>query len=382
MGTPVIVDAARTPFGKRNGTLAGVHPARLLGRAQRQLLARNQIEPAAVGQVFGGCVTQAGEQSSNVARTAWLAEGLPYQVGATTIDSQCGSAQQALHLITALVAADVIDTGLACGVEAMSRVPLMSNFTHGPGKVRPAGWTLDMPSQFVGADRIARRRGFSRDDLDAFGLRSQERAAKAWADGRLDGQILPIELVDEDGQAVSMPRDQGLRATSLEALAGLRPVLDDGLHTAGTSSQISDGASAALVMDEKLAVARGLRPRARLRSQCLIGGEPEYLLDGPIEAARGALQRAGMTIDDIDVVEVNEAFAAVPMSLQAVLGVDDDKLNVNGGAIAIGHPVGATGIRLIATALGELERRDAATALVAICTGGAMATACVLERIG
>ncbi|MEN3540078.1 steroid 3-ketoacyl-CoA thiolase [Microbispora sp. ZYX-F-249] len=380
MGTPVIVDAARTPFGRRGGWLSGLHAAELLGIAQRGALERLGLDPELVEQVIGGCVTQAGEQSGSVTRTAWLHAGLPEQTGVTTIDCQCGSAQQAVHLIAAQIAAGVIDAGMACGVEVMSRVPLMANIGEGVGRPRPDSWDRDMPAQYVAADRIARRRGFTRERLDAFGLRSQERAARAWAEGRFDGQIIPVTVPGEDGFA-TVTRDQGLRETSTEALARLKPILDGGLHTAGTASQISDGASAAVLMDEDRARELGLRPRARIVAQCLVGAETEFLLDGPVKAAEKLLARTGMKIEDIDLFEVNEAFASVPLSFAQVHGVDQDRLNVNGGAIAIGHPVGATGIRLIAAAIGELERRDQETAMVAICAGGALATGAIIQRV-
>ena len=382
MGNPVIVDAARTPYGKRAGWLAGLHAAELLGVAQRGALDRLDLDPHLVEQVIGGCVTQAGEQSSSVTRTAWLHAGLPPQAGGLTVDCQCGSAQQALHLVAALIAADAIEIGMACGVEMMSRVPLLSNIGEGVGKPRPDSWSLDMPNQFAAADRIARRRGFSREDLDAFGLRSQQRAQAAWAEDRLARQIIPVSVPDPDGgEPTVITRDQGLRETSLAALAKLDPVLPEGLHTAGTASQISDGASVAVLMDEDRARALGYRPRARILSQCLVGAEPYYLLDGPVQAAERLLSRTGMTIKDIDLFEVNEAFAAIPMSFQATHEVDPDKLNVNGGAIALGHPVGSTGIRLIATVIDELERRDQQTAMVAICAGGALATGAIIERV-
>ncbi|MEV4461536.1 acetyl-CoA C-acyltransferase, partial [Microbispora sp. NPDC049633] len=308
-----------------------------------------------------------------------LHAGLPERTGVTTIDCQCGSAQQAVHLIAAQIAAGVIDVGMACGVEVMSRVPLMANVGEGVGRPRPDSWDRDMPAQYVAADRIARRRGFTREQLDAFGLRSQERAARAWAEGRFDGQIIPVTVPGEDGLA-TVTRDQGLRETSTEALAGLKPILDGGLHTPGTASQISDGASAAVLVDEDRARELGSRPRARIVAQCLVGAETEFLLDGPVKAAEKLLARTGMKIGDIDLFEVNEAFASVPMSFARVHGVDQDRLNVNGGEIAIGHPVGATGIRLIAAAIGELERRDQETAMVAICAGGALATGAIIQR--
>ncbi|BCJ41213.1 putative acetyl-CoA acetyltransferase FadA [Actinoplanes ianthinogenes] len=371
MGAPVLVEAVRTPIGRRGGVLSGLHPAELLGTTQRALLDRAGLDPARVEQAIGGCVTQAGEQSNNVTRTAWLHAGLPHTTGCATVDAQCGSAQHATHLIAGLIAAGAIEAGVACGVESMSRVPLRANLGDA-GLPRPGSWDLDLPNQYVAAERIADRRGLTRADLDRFGVRSQANAARAWREGRFDREVTPVGTVD---------RDQGLRETTLAGLAGLRPVLPDGRHTAGTSSQISDGAAAVLLMDDGLARQLGLRPRARIRAQCLIGAEPYYHLDGPIAATDRVLARTGMKIEDIDVVEVNEAFASVVLSWLSVHQADPDRVNVNGGAIALGHPVGSTGARLLTTALHELERSGGATALITMCAGGAMSTATILERV-
>ena len=376
MGTAVIVEAVRTPIGRRGGTLSGLHAAEILGAAQAALADRAGIEPAVIEQVAGGCVTQAGEQSNNATRTAWLHAGLPHQAGCLTLDAQCGSAQHAVHLIAGLIAADAISVGVGCGVEAMSRVPLRSNVGTEVGSPRPDSWDIDLPNQFVAAERIARNRMLSRAEIDAFGLRSQERAKAAWAEGRFDREITPVKAAGE-----TVEKDEGLRETSLDALARLKPVLDDGLHTAGTSSQISDGAAAVLLADAERARSLGLRPRARILAQCLIGAEPYFHLDGPIAATRRVLAASGMTIGDIDLFEVNEAFTAVVLSWLRVLEPAEDRVNVNGGAIALGHPVGATGARLITSALHELERRDASTALITMCAGGAMATATIIERL-
>ena len=387
MGTAVIVEAVRTPIGRRRGALAGLHPAELLGHAQTALLERAGLEAAEVEQVAGGCVTQAGEQAGNVTRTAWLHAGLPQQTGALTLDAQCGSEQQAVHLIAGRIAAGAIDVGIGCGVEAMSRVGLGANIGTGIGSPRPASWAIDMPSQYEAAERIARRRGFTREQVDAFGLRSQQNAARAWAEGRFDREITPVKapVLAGDGKPTGESRvvdkDGGLRETNMEALAGLKPILPDGLHTAGTSSQISDGAAAVLLVDEARARELGLRPRARILAQCLIGDEPYYHLDGPVAATERVLKRSGMTIGDIDIFEVNEAFASIVMSWMSVHEPDPDAVNVNGGAIALGHPVGSTGSRLITTALHELERTDSSTALISMCAGGAMATATIIERI-
>ena len=376
MGNPVIIDAVRTPLGKRNGWLAGVHPAALLGFTQTEVLRRAGVDPELVDQVVGGCVTQAGEQSNDMVRRAWLYAGLPQRTGATAVDAQCGSGQQSAHLVHDMVAAGTIDVGIACGVESMSRIPLGANVPPGTGDPRPDDWSIDLPNQFEAADRIAGRRGLTRADLDAFGLASQQKARVAVDEGRFKREIAPFTTPDGVVDA-----DQGLRDTTLEGLAGLTAVLPDGLHTAGTSSQISDGASAVLIMDEDKARALGLTPRARIKTHCLVGSDPYFHLDGPIEATQKLLDRTGMTISDFDLFEVNEAFASVVLSWAGVHQVDMDKVNVNGGAIALGHPVGSTGTRLITTALHELERRDATVALVSMCAGGAMATGTVLERI-
>jgi len=387
MGTPVIVDAVRTPLGKRKGWLAGVHPAVLLGFAQAEVLRRAGVDPELVDQVVGGCVTQAGEQSNDMVRRAWLHAGLAQRTGATAVDAQCGSGQVSAHLVHDMIAGGSIDVGIACGVESMSRIPLGANVPAGMGDPRPDDWSIDMPNQFEAADRIARNRGLTRADLDAFGLASQQKARVAVDEGRFKREIASIEapVLDEAGQPTGATRtvdsDQGLRDTTLDGLSGLRTVLPDGLHTAGTSSQISDGASAVLLMDSDKADALGLRPRARIVTHCLVGSDPYYHLDGPIDATARVLERTGMAISDFDLFEVNEAFASVVLSWAGQHGVDLDKVNVNGGAIALGHPVGSTGTRLITTALHELERRDASTALISMCAGGAMATGTVIERM-
>jgi acetyl-CoA C-acetyltransferase len=358
----------------------------LLGAAQVELIKRTGIDPAEVEQIFGGCVTQAGEQSFNITRTAWLSQGLPYEVAATTIDCQCGSSQQANHLVAGLVSAGSLDVAIACGVEAMSRVGLGANVVNGPGRPFPPEFPLAIPDQFASAERIAEHYSVSRADADALGLESQRKAANAWAEGRFEREVFAIEapIIGTDGATGELhvvDRDQGLRDTTEVGLAGLKPVLPNGIHTAGTSSQISDGAAAVLWMSAEKAKATGLKPRARIVAQVLVGSDPYYQLDGPIAATAKVLAKAGMAIGDIDIFEVNEAFASVVCSWQKVHDVDWDKVNVNGGAIALGHPVGATGSRLITTALHELERRDGNLALVSMCCGGALATGAILERI-
>ena len=388
MGNPVIIDAVRTPLGKRGGGLAGVHPGELLGFVQREVLKRSGVDPALVEQVIGGVVTQAGEQSNDMVRRAWLHAGLPQPTGATTIDAQCGSGQQSAHLVNDLIRAGTIDVGIACGVESMSRIPLGANVPDGMGDPRPESWTIDMPNQFLGADRIAGNRGLTRGDLEAFGCESQRRARVAVDEGRFEREIAPLEapVVDKEtrtptGEMRLVSTDEGLRETTLEGLAALRPVLPEGLHTAGTSSQISDGASAVLLMDAEVAASLGLAPRARIVDHALVGSDPYYHLDGPIDATRRLLSRTGLALDDFDLFEVNEAFAAVVLSWAQQTGAPLERTNVNGGAIALGHPVGSTGTRLITTALHELERTDGTRALISMCAGGAMATGTVIERL-
>ncbi|MHB8669273.1 MAG: steroid 3-ketoacyl-CoA thiolase [Acidimicrobiales bacterium] len=386
MALPVIVEAVRTPIGKRNGWLAGLHPATLLAAAQVEVVKRAGIESSEVEQIIGGCVTQAGEQASNVTRNAWLSAGLPYEVAATTVDCQCGSSQQANHLVANLISADAIDVGIACGVEAMSRVGLGENVYNAPGVPRPEDFPWDLPDQFGAAERIAKRRGLTRKDVDRLGLASQEKAARAVAEGRFEREIVALEAPvagaeGTAGEITVVDRDQGPRDTTPEGLAKLKPVMPDGVHTAGNSSQISDGAAAVLWMSEARARAAGLRPRARIVAQVLVGSDPYYHLDGPVDATAKVLAKAGMTMADIDLFEVNEAFASVVLSWAQVHEPDMDRVNVNGGAIALGHPVGATGSRLITTVLHELERRDATTALVSMCCGGALATGSIIERL-
>jgi acetyl-CoA C-acetyltransferase len=387
MPNAVIVEAVRTPIGKRRGWLSGLHPTAVLGHTMREVCVRAGIDPGDVEQVVGGCVTQAGEQGSSITRYAWLAEGLPPSTACTTVDCQCGSAQQANHFIAGLIAVGAIDVGMACGVECMSRVGLGANVMNGPGSPRPEGWALDLPDQFTGADRIAKDFNISRQDLDEFGVLSQQKAKRAWDEGRFKAEVAPIEapVLDAEGNPTGetklVDRDQGMRDTTLEALSALKPVAEGGFHTAGTSSQISDGAAAVLLMSEEKAKSYGLRPRARIIAQALVGDEPYYHLNGPVRATQHVLDKAGMSVSDIDIFEVNEAFAAVAVNMARQHKVDYDKLNVNGGAIAIGHPVGSTGSRLITTALHELERTDGTHALISMCAGGALATGTIIERL-
>ncbi|MGH8983772.1 MAG: steroid 3-ketoacyl-CoA thiolase [Acidimicrobiia bacterium] len=391
MGTPVIVEAVRTPIGKRNGWLSGLKATDVLRHAQVEVIKQAGIDPAIVDEVIGGCVTQAGEQGSNVTRNAWLSAGndvLPYTTACSSVDAQCGSAQQANHLVAGLIAAGGADVGIACGVEQMSHVPLGANVYNGPGSPRSEPWPYDDPpnGQFGAAQRIAENRGLTREDLDEWGLGSQQKAKVAWDEARFEREVAPIEtpVIGEDGEPTAetqvISRDQGLRDTTKEGLAKLKPVVDGYIITAGNSSQISDGAAAVLWMDEDKAKALGLKPRARLLHQLVTGTDPYYLLDGPVDATYKMLDRSGMAMADFDVFEINEAFASVVLSWAQVHKPDLDRVNVNGGAIALGHPVGSTGSRLITTALHELERADKELAFVSMCCGGSLGTASILQR--
>jgi acetyl-CoA C-acetyltransferase len=391
MRESVIVEALRTPIGRGKmgrGDLSGFHAAELLGRVQTSLVAKAGIDPGDVEQIFGGCVTQAGEQSNNVARHAWLSVSDDYRTAGTTVDTQCGSGQQANNIVNALVKTGSIDVGIACGIELMSHVGLGANVINGPGYFHPQGYRWDQPDQFTAVERIAKKRGITREDVDQFALRSQTLAAQARDEGRFKREILPVEapVLGDDGAPTGENRlvdqDQGIRASTLEGLAQLKPVLEGGIHTAGNASQVSDGAAGLLYTTQEKAKRYGLRGRARILHDAVVGCDPEYLLEGPIDATKRILEKSGMQLSDIDLFECNEAFASVPLAwLHAFSEIDIDKVNVNGGAIALGHPVGATGSRLIVTALHELERRDASTALITMCCGSAIGTATIIERI-
>lgn len=385
MDHTVIVDGVRSPFGKRGGTLSALHPAQLLSQVQKGLLERLELDPASVEELIGGCVTQAGEQSNNITRTAWLHAGLPYQVPGTTVDCACGSSLQSTHLIAGLISSGAISAGMASGVESMSRISLGSAGGN-LGSPYPDDWAIDLPDQFTAAERIAKLRGLSRQDLDMFGVKSQQRAAEAWDAGAFDKTVLPIQApqLEENGtigEAIQVKRDQGLRESTSESLAKLNPIAEGGLHTAATSSQISDGASAVVLMSESRAKELGLKPRARIIGTAMAGSDPYYHLDGPIDATKLVLRKTGRSIKDIDYVEINEAFASIVLSWQQETGFDMDRVNVFGGAIALGHPVGASGIRLLLQAIDVLEQRDAQTALVTMCAGGALAPATIIERM-
>lgn len=388
----VIVEAVRTPIGRRNGGLAGVHPADLLGHVMTEVVTRSGVDPALVGQVVGGCVSQVGAQSFNITRTAWLSAGLPMSVAATTVDTQCGSSQQATGVATSLVGSGVVDIAIACGVENMSSVPIGSNSSKKLGYGVPIPKTYfsqyEFTSQFEGAERIAEKWGITRADADEFALRSQTLAARAWAEDRFGTQVSPLDAPDLDderkptGTTHLVDRDEGLRETTLDKLATLKPVArEDGVHTAGSSSQISDGAAAILIMTADKAAELGLTPLARVVDTCLVGVDPVLMLTGPIDATRHLLERNNMTMGDIDLVEINEAFASVVLGWARELGANMDTVNPNGGAIALGHPLGATGAVLTTKAVHELHRADANTALVTMCCGGGLGTGTLLQRL-
>ncbi|MDQ2649163.1 MAG: steroid 3-ketoacyl-CoA thiolase [Actinomycetota bacterium] len=389
----VIVEAVRTPIGRRGGGLSTFHSADLLGLAQKAAIERSGIDPALVDQVIGGCITQAGMQAFNVTRTAWLTAGLPITTAATTVDSQCGSSQQATSMAASFIAAGVVDVAMACGVEVMSQVPMGASLGQGIGKAIPKSYfeQYEYTSQFEAAERIADKWGITRQDLDEFGCESQRRAAQAWDEGRFDTQIVEVDAPDlgEDGKPTGtthhVAKDEGLRETTMEALAGLKTVArkpeDGGKHTAGTSSQISDAASAVLMMTAEKAAELGLKARAKVVDSCLVGTDPTLMLTGPIDVSHHLFKRTGLTMDDIDVTEINEAFASVVLSWERELKPDMAKVNPNGGAIAIGHALGSTGAVLLTKALHELERTDKETALVTMCCGGGLGAGTIIQRV-
>jgi acetyl-CoA C-acetyltransferase len=384
----VIVEAVRTPLGRRNGGLATVHPVDLLAQVQREVLQRAGVDPTEVGQVVGGCVSQVGEQCYNLARNAWLTADLPESVAATTVDAQCGSSQQAANLAASLVRAGDVDVALACGVESMSRVPIGANATVF-GNPIPDSYHEHhtYTNQFEGAELIAKAWGVTRADVDEFAVRSQALAAAAWAEDRFASQLVPVDARDRDEEGTLLDtthrvsRDEGLRDTTLEGLAKLKPVMEGAVHTAGTSSQISDGAAAVLLMTREKAEALGVTPLARIVDTCLLGVDPVMMLTGPIDATRHLLAANGMTLGDLDLVEINEAFASVVLAWARELGSDLEGVNPNGGAIALGHPLGGTGAVLLTKAVHELHRADKETALVTMCCGAGLGTGTLLQRL-
>jgi acetyl-CoA C-acetyltransferase len=382
-----IVEAVRSAIGKRGKGLAGLMPADLLGAVQKAALERSGVDPARIGQVIGGCVSQVGEQSFNIARIAWLSQGLPEEIAATTVDSQCGSSQQATSLGAAMVASGMEDLVMCCGVEMMSRVPLGSNMKDGVPMGESYMAHFQPTSQFQGAAMIAEEYQITREDTDAFGLRSQQRAAKAWEEGRFDREIVPVQapVLDDEGKPTgemrTVQRDEGPRATTLEGLQALTPVAGQEVHTAGTSSQVSDGAAVVILASQKAVDELGLKPRARIVATTLVGVDPVTMLKGPIPASRKVLDQTGLSVDDIDVFEINEAFASVVLAWEKELAPDPARVNPNGGAIALGHPTGSTGARLITTALHELERSGGRYGLIAMCCGGGLGTGTIIERL-
>jgi acetyl-CoA acyltransferase len=391
MTTAVIVDAVRTAGGKRNGKLRNWHAVDLASEALQALQERNKLDPSLVDDVIMGCVMQVSEQSLNIGRNAVLAAGWPESVPGTTIDRQCGSSQQALHFGAQGVMAGAYDIAIAAGVETMTRVPMGASIGSGVGF--PFGPTVRVRYQPVGglvpqgisAEMIADQWNLSREELDAFGAASQQRAARATEEGRFEREIIPVGLKDADGNltAESLAADEGIRpGTTAETLANLKPAFKpDGKVTAGNSSQISDGASAVLVMSEERAAALGLRPRARFVGFSVVGVDPVTMLTGPIPATAKILERTGLTMEDIDLVEINEAFASVVLAWEKEHHPDMSKVNVNGGAIALGHPLGASGTKLMATLLNELERTGGRYGLQTMCEGGGLANATIIERL-
>jgi acetyl-CoA acyltransferase len=392
MPTAVIVDAVRTPGGKRNGKLRNWHAVDLASEALKALASRNNLDPSVVDDVIMGCVSQVGEQAFNVGRNAVLAAGWPESVPATTIDRQCGSSQQALHFAAQGVMSGAYDVAVAAGVEVMSRVAMGSSV----GK--DAGWPMGprvaaryeavggLVNQGIGAEMIADQWGISREELDEFSVESHRRAARATAEGRFEGEIVPVRVRDDEGHDTDelMTSDEGIRPDSnVETLAKLKPAYKEGGKvTAGNASQITDGASAVLIMSEEKAKELGYTPRARFVAFALAGVDPVTMLTGPIPATTKVLERAGLTLEDMDLIEINEAFASVVLAWQKEHKADLSKVNVNGGAIALGHPLGASGAKLCATLLNELERTGGRYGLLTMCEGGGLANATIIERLG
>ena len=393
MTTAVIVDAVRTAGGKRNGKLRNWHAVDLASEALKALQERNNLDPALVDDVICGCVMQVGEQSLNIGRNAVLAAGWPESVPATTIDRQCGSSQQATHFGAQGVMAGAYDIVVAAGVESMTRTPMGSSvvrdlgYPFGPRMMGRYAEKGGLVGQGIGAEMIADQWGISREDLDAFSVRSHQLAAQATAEGRFENEIIPVAIRDDEGKDTDelLISDEGIRPdSSLESLANLKPAFkpEGGKVTAGNSSQITDGASAVLIMSEEKASELGLRPRARFHAFALAGVDPITMLTGPIPATTNVLERAKLTMDDIDAVEINEAFASVVLAWEKEHHPNMDTVNANGGAIALGHPLGASGGKLLATLLNELERTNGRYGLLTMCEGGGLANATIIERLG
>jgi acetyl-CoA acyltransferase len=382
MREAVIVEAVRTPIGRRNGKLKEVHPVVLGSLVLQEVVRRAGIEPGQVDDVVFGCVGQAGEQSLNVGRNAWLTAGFPVTTPATTVDRQCGSSQQALHFAANLIQSGVCDITIAGGVESMSRVPMGSNAMQ-PGTPFPPELLelYDLVPQGISAELIARKYGVSRQAMDEFSVESHHRAHEATEKGYMRSQIMPVDV--SNGQPEVFSRDEGIRAgASYEATSALQPAFNpEHSITAGNSSQISDGAAAVLLMSLAKAKELGLRPRARIRAMAVVGTDPVLMLEGPIPGTAAVLKRAGLELESIDLFEVNEAFASVVLAWQKETGADLKKTNVNGGAIAMGHPLGASGAILMTRLLHELERRDGRYGLETMCCGGGLGTATIIDRV-
>lgn len=379
----VIVEAVRTPVGKRNGWLRETPPVRLGSYALCEALARANLDPSVIEHVVMGCVSQINEQGINLARNVVLDAGMPIEVSATTVDFQCGSGQQAVHVAAAMIGSGQYDLIVAGGVESMTRVPMGSSIAGGRPFTDRMMEQYNLIPQGIASDKIAKKWGISREEVDQIGYDSHMRAAKATEQGWLKREILPVEGVDDEGKTFMVDRDQGFRAnTSLEKMATLQPVFtDDGVTTAGNSSQISDGAVALVLTTPEKARALGLKPRARIVAATTVGSDPHLMLTGPIAATKKVLQKAGLTLDHIDLFEVNEAFASVIGMWRKELGVDWSKVNVHGGAIALGHPLGASGARLLTTLLHALETHDKRYGLQTMCCGGGMGTGTIIERL-
>ena len=392
MNNVVIVDAARSPVGKKNGSLGGAHPTDVLGQVMMKMLERNGIQSGQVDQVVGGCINKVAAQGMNVIRTAWLAHGGAIETPCITIDSQCGSSQQSSTLAHSILASGHAEVVMACGVENMTRLPIGSDSVGKDPKMgKPVSKSYfeqhEFTSQFEGAERVAEKYQITRQDTDGFGLESQVRAKTAIEEGYFDTQIIPVEapVMDENfektGESIVVSKDDLPRDTSLEALAELKPVArEDGIHTAGTSSQIADGAAAVLMMTEKKASELGLEPLAVIKASALVGCDPVLMLEGPIPATEKVLKDSSLSIEDVDVFEINEAFASVVLSWAKTVGADLSKVNPNGGAISLGHPLGATGCFLITKAVHELVRTKGRYGLISMCCGGGLGTGTLIER--
>ncbi|MFD2923689.1 thiolase family protein [Halobacillus naozhouensis] len=382
MNEVVIVEAVRTPVGRKNGLLKDIRPDELLAKVLKELTCRVDLDPNEVNDVIAGCVSQVGEQSGDVARIAALMAGFPEEVPGVTIDRQCGSSQQAVHFASQAIASGDMDVVIAGGVESMSRVPMFSN-RQGAEYSEKLTSQFEMINQGLSAERISDHWDLSRKELDRFAVGSHEKALSAIDQGCFEREIMPVETKDRNGMPIAMNEDEGPRpGTTIDSLAHLSPAFkEDGLITAGNASQISDGASAILLMSREKAESLGLRPRFRVVARSVVGSDPTFMLTGPVPATQKVLQKAGLRLQDVDLFEVNEAFAPVPLFWLKETGADIEKLNVNGGAIALGHPLGATGTKLMTTLMHELERSRGRYGLQAVCEGLGMANATIIERL-